>query len=382
MRVKISLVLILLFSSVLEASDLKKWPGQHKGTNIGKELPNNPLFEASGVAWVENAKSFFVVDDQGRLARMGSNGESTTTWWVLGRPDLEAVTVIEKGDSFTLYLGVEYDYNTKSAQILEIKPPFGPESKPLVPTRTWNLPSENFSLNGKEHSEGMEALVWVPNGFHRYEDSASGGLFYAGSQFDGSIEVYDVNLEEKDATPVLITTFSVKSGWRDLADLSFSRATATLFLLYDEADALVEYDPRTQKEKVSYDLPKKPKDQEGVAVQPTNCSEATTVIVLANDHGGLYSFIGFPQPCTANQPPTEADLTADVVGDDRQPGNTKERSGKVRLHGSSLPAQADLCSGRDLLPVPKLWWGPSVKLHRDFGLEGQRCDSSAHGIDG
>jgi hypothetical protein len=212
---------------------------------------------------------------------------------------LESIAVT--GTSPKVYLGVEdpptiLEYNSSST------------AAPWASGKSWE-----FDLPVSAGS-GMEGLTWVPNGYHPYANSASGGLFYASGQSDGRVYVYDVNLSQTGTTPVApLGWFTPLARQNDISDLFFSSDTRTLFVLYDSANQLLEVDTSTKSYQVmsTYTLPTYTIGQEGVTLLP-QCPGAKTDIYIADDTNGashvVYRLNNFPQLCTAALAPT-ADAT-------------------------------------------------------------------------
>lgn len=151
-------------------------------------------------------------------------------------------------------------------------------------------------------SNGMEGMTWVPNGEHPYVSSGSGGVFFASSQKNGTIYVFDVDLASLHGTPVLRGSFTPDSSQADISDLYYSPKTKLLYVLYDTANLLraIDVSSTSFTTRAIYNLPSTNADQEGVTVVPT-CPATTTNIFLAYDQGSaahnVYSFTNFPQPC-------------------------------------------------------------------------------------
>jgi hypothetical protein len=279
------------------------WPGSPTGSSIGTGLTS---LEISGVSWDNFTGKLYSVADEGTLVRMERDGASTVTWPVLyvpnpanptvtAAPDLESIAVT--GTTPNLYLGVEYDATSKTAKILEIPSSNLPAAGTTVTAgKSWNLPASGLKVSS---SQGMEGLTWVPNGGHPYTNSTSGGVFYASTQQDGSISVFDVNLSTSGSTPTQLgTPFKPDPNQSDISDLYYSAATRTLFVLYDNANQVIEIDTSTTAyEKIAtYALPASPTAQEGVTTLP-QCPGAKTTFYIGNDSGGVYSFSNFPQLC-------------------------------------------------------------------------------------
>ena len=272
------------------------WPASATGTDIGGGLPSG--FEPSGIVWDNFTGALWVVGDESQLARMLDDGTSTSTWTIAGGLDLESVAVT--GTTQKLYLGQEdppiiREYNSSST------------GAPSSTGKSWQL---GFSTTS---SDGMEGLTWVPNGYHPYANSSSGGVFFASSQSNGTIYVYDVNLSTSGSTPTLRGSFTPDATQTDISDLYFSTATRTLFVLYDAANKVLEIDASTTSFSImsSYTLPASTSGQEGVTTLP-QCPGAETNIYIADDDGdtahNIYLFDDFPQLCATALTPT-ADAT-------------------------------------------------------------------------
>ena len=181
-----SMVLCAVFLVMTgSAATASPWPGGSTATDIGGDLPAG--FEPSGIVWDDFTGALWVVDDEGQLARMLDDGTSTDYWTVSAGLDLEGVAVT--GTTPKLYLGEEdpptiREYNSSST------------AAPTSTGKSWELGVPVTS------GSGMEGLTWVPNGYHPYANSASGGVFFASSQSNGTIYVYDVNKQPATAHSV------------------------------------------------------------------------------------------------------------------------------------------------------------------------------------
>ena len=286
-----------LFVTTGPAATASPWPASSTGTDIGGVLPSG--FEPSGIVWDDFTGALWVVGGGGHLGRMLEDGTSPTYWTLSAgldsEPDLESVAVT--GTAQKLYLGEEYppaivEYNSSSTG-----------------TPTWANKSWSLGLPATKAS-GMEGLTWVPNGYHPYANSSSGGVFFASSQSNGTIYVYDVNLSVSGSTPALRGSFTPDATQTDISDLYFSQQTRTLFVLYGLANKVVEIDTTTTSFSImsTYTLPTSGTGQEGVTLLP-QCPGATTDIYLADDTELVIArFGGFPQLCASTLNPT-ADAT-------------------------------------------------------------------------
>lgn len=262
------------------AASALPWPGG-SATDIGGGLPSN--FEASGIVWDNFTGALWVVGDEGQLSRMLRDGTSTANWSLPTPVDFESVTVT--GTTQRIYLGKEYP-----PTILEYKS--SSTAKPTSTGSSWQLGFPATSSNG------MEGLTWVPNGYHPYANSSSGGVFFASSQTNGKIYVYDVDLSTSGST-AFRGSFTPDAS-HDISDLFFSTDTSTLFVLYDTANKVLEIDTSTTSFSIMrfYTLPSTTTGQEGVTLLP-QCPGAETIIYIADDEEEtVYSFNDFPQPCS------------------------------------------------------------------------------------
>lgn len=283
----LSVSVLSLTLSTGSAEAATAWPSTSTGTNIGGALPSG--FEPSGIVWDNPSGYLWVVDDEGKIARMQRNGAGTTVWTIQKGLDLESIAVT--GSGFKLYLGVEYP-----PQILEYNTSIT-SAAPSYTNKSWQLTSLPADI-----SDGMEGLTWVPNGYHPYTNTASGGVFYASSQQNGTIYVYDVDLAHGGTAPVLLDSFTPDSNQHDISDLYYSTDTRTLFVLYDAANRLREIDTSTTLYTTitTYVLPTTTSGQEGVTLLP-QCPGALTNIFFADDDStsahNVFSFNNFPQAC-------------------------------------------------------------------------------------
>jgi uncharacterized protein YjiK len=294
--------LSILSLALLAQPASAKWPTGSTGTNLGGGLGScpwltsgsgsgpTPAFEPSGIVWDDFSGALWVVGDEGQVARMQDDGSGTSCWTLPGNLDLESIAVT--GNSLKVYLGVEYP-----PQILEYN-----SSSTAAPSSTghdWSLPFPSMTVDS---SNGMEGMTWVPNGDHPYVSSGSGGVFFASSQKNGTIYVFDVNLASSGSTPVLRGSFTPDASQTDISDLYYSPKTKLLYVLYDTANVLRAIDVSTTSftTQAIYSLPSTTTDQEGVTVLPT-CPATTTNLYLADDQGStahnVFSFTNFPQVC-------------------------------------------------------------------------------------
>jgi hypothetical protein len=228
----------------------------------------------------------YLVSDSGYVTQMTTSGNwshSSDTPPSAGKTDFEAVTVT--GSSSLVYVGLEMP-----PTIYEFDPAAG-----KFTGKSWAL----SDLANDGSNEGMEGLAFVPNGYSPYPNSNSGGLFYASSQENGTIYVYDVPLSGTGAQTVTsIASFTPDSGNTDVADLYFSTATRILYVLYGNAQKIIQVAGDTLQNGTTYAAPPNTDTGlEGITLIGTCPANGTTTIDLANDHGPVTAYTGYPQPC-------------------------------------------------------------------------------------
>ncbi len=246
-------------------------------------------YQPSGLAWNSITNKLFTVCNTGKVTVMNMDGTAQVTTVMPYYMDFEAITLINP-NSTKLYIGnenpdsiLEYDSQTKS-----------------LTGKSWDLTG---IMNGADNS-GLEGLTFVPNGYHSFANSASGGLFYAAIQRspilndgvnynDYLIYAFDIDLNTNNKVvnwygiPVAANTPNY-----DISDLYFNQETKTLFVLYDGANRLVEMKTDGTVINDYSDLPVN--EQEGLVIKTTYPS-LTADIYLASDSDKLIGwYSGFP----------------------------------------------------------------------------------------
>jgi len=238
----LSLALVaLLVPTVVFGANLT-WPGTGTVT-----IPLSSPYEPSGLAWNTRTNKLFSVSDptsdgKNRVTMMDRNGGNQIEW--RGGGDYEALTIADP-DSNYIYVGVE-----NAPAILEFDWT-APTSTPRI-TKSWSLGSW---LSGMGNS-GLEGLAYVPNEFHDFADSSSGGVFYVGVQREynltdtistnnSSLYVFDANRNVSGQVFLVAEiTMDPSLPKKDVSDLFFNLDTGTLFVLYDDSvNLLVEMKP-------------------------------------------------------------------------------------------------------------------------------------------
>jgi len=295
---------ILMWSFAADRLSADTWPTGSVGTQtaIAPTTALPKAFEASGIVWHPGTERLYVVSDS-QIASLSKTGGDEKRFAVKDgaeKVDMESITAT---DSKTLlYVGVEFNATAGGPQIRALRVP-----EVTLTGEVWTLhfPKDDKGNETVNSGNGMEGMTWIPNGSHPYANSASGGLFYASSQKNNRIYVFDVDLANTEESK-WIDTFK-PADQKDISDLYYDPPTRLLYVLYDTNNKLVEIDPSTTayEQIATYDLPALPEDQEGVTLLP-DCSASTTTIFLASDkpNQGIYSFPLFPELCATSSSPT------------------------------------------------------------------------------
>jgi len=263
-----------------------------------------PGFEASGAVFDPASSTLFMVGDGWIISSEIFFGTALPLVIKPLSGDLEAVATTNDG---YLYVAVEGGakicvagvslFGNKKPEILQLY-----RTGMQTTGRTWEVAGVPAKCG-----DGMEGLTWVPDGTHSYGSTTSGGVFYASSQKNGYIYVLDVNRNLSGSTPTTLDSFKPLINEKDISDLYYDPSQEILFVLYDEADRLVQIDISTNSIISNGRLHPLPTAQEGITFLPS-CgaqSNGTTKIYLADDteDNGYYSFDGFHSACPneANQ---------------------------------------------------------------------------------
>ena len=164
------------------------------GINIGTQL--DPGYEPSGVVWHNRLQSLFVVWDNGYVTQMDLNGNILHPSVFVGG-DLEGITLVNDQSNY-IYLLVEYPQKIVEFDIF-----------------TWTKTGKTWELQGMpgNSASGAEALTY----------NSDKGLFYVGSQFNGQIYVYNIDLS---ASGRPANSRIIQTGINyDLAGLHYSSET-------------------------------------------------------------------------------------------------------------------------------------------------------------
>lgn len=238
------------------------------GTNLGLPAPCEP----SGVIWHERYEDLFVVWDNGWVMRLEADGSGAYTDAYVGY-DLEGIALVDPS-SDNLYLGIEYPAAIREYAI----------AAEALTGDSWDLSGSMPDTS----SDGLEALTFVPDGHHPYGDTRSGGLFYAGCQYDAGVYVFDVNLSSSGDVD-FVDQFATPYP-RDLAGLHYDVRTRTLYAAIDDYNVLLEM--KTDGTILAtYSLPATSTAQEGVFF--VRDSPSTCVAWIAQDSGGVMEYADY-----------------------------------------------------------------------------------------
>ncbi len=304
---------VFLFAGVfgVRAAD---WPA-NGGTDIGTDLVAG--YEPSGIVWHDRLERLFLVGDDGDVTKMTSTGTIESEWSYGSAFDLEGAAIANSSSNY-IYLGME---NPDSIYEFDI-------NSNALSGKSWDLTSW---MSGADY-QGLEALTFVPNGYHPYANSNSGGLFYAGLQIDGKIYVFDVDLSQSGQVSH-VDTITPRVGLIDISGLHFHVETSTLYAIFDGFNLILEMqaDGTFLQE---YTLAGSA--QEGVTLKPA-CPNASTNIFIAQDSGEVYSYANYPIYSANCQ--TEEEKEVEQEEENFEQGDEITLSpalNSVTLHGQSL----------------------------------------------
>lgn len=219
--------------------------------------------EPSGAVWHAARNSLLIIEDNGDIRELSDTGTLLNSWHISG--DLEGAALAE--NSNYLYIGIEYP-----ERIVEFDLIAG-----ALTGKSWNISSW---MNGNAAS-GLEGLT--------YHD----GYFYAGSQLDGKIYVFNVDLNNSGVVSYISTITPNASYVSDISGLDYLATTKLQYVIYDTYDRLVELssDNTINKE---YVLPGEA--QEGVALK-ADCATSTAAVFIAQDSGTIVKYNNYPIIC-------------------------------------------------------------------------------------
>lgn len=269
MKKIIALFLSLALFSIAVPIHAALFDPSDPGVNIGTQLPAG--YEPSGIIWHSRLASLILVWDNGYVTQMDTNGAVIrTSQQRIANVDLEGITIVDEQSNF-IYLLQEFPQ-----QILEFD------------LTTWNTTGRVWSLAGMQGNarSGAEALT-----YHRANRE-----FYVGSQFDGQIYVYRINLASPgEVQPVRTIATGID---RNLSALSYWPETSRTYALFSSGK-IQEYDARDTRV-VQYDVPGSA--QEGLTLLP-GCPGAAAPMIIAQDNGPVMRYARYPIQCPAPAAP-------------------------------------------------------------------------------
>ncbi|MFA4845589.1 MAG: hypothetical protein WC654_03465 [Patescibacteria group bacterium] len=269
---------LLAFLSVPSLAIATAWPASSTSTEISASLMATVSnFEPSGIIWHEGRGTYIVVGDGSDVAEISATGTVVNSWSPSG--NWEGITVADTSSDI-VYLA---DENRSALYAFDL-------GTGALTGDSWSVSSYVYPVG----YAGLEALTWIPDGFHDYGTTVSGGVFYAGWQYDADMYVFEADLSTSGSITYL-DEVRTTSGYSDLSGLYFSEATGTIFTLYDSTNRLEERE--TDGTLIaSYTIPESG-DWEGLAAVDGCPTSGTGTMALADDAGGINTFGSFPFDC-------------------------------------------------------------------------------------
>lgn len=268
------------------------FPGDVPGTNIGASLPSG--FEPSGAAYHPVLDRVFVCGDGGRIARMTTSGSSVTTWNVAG--DLEGIAIADT-TSTLVYVANEDDgslkeFNTATSSVTRT---FALTTAPAAPSVAALNAADIDALTDDNSSDGtgIEALTFVPDAA-----APDGGVFWVGSQENGTIYKFRLSLASGGSTAVYLGKFKTWTApHNDLAGLEYDWASGNVLAVWDNQDTIRALRPDGTVFR-TWDVPSDSNDEEGLAFDGSRLFIARDP---ASDHEVFrYENFGGALPVTAS----------------------------------------------------------------------------------
>ncbi len=299
---KTAILSTLLLASAQIASAASAWPANNTATaNIASGLTayNSTAdgFEASGAEYLTNY-GYIVNGDDGDLAVLSSSGSVLEYWFPSG--DLEDVTITDT----TVTDRKIYLANETGSKIEEFS--LSSEQKTGL---AWTL--SDLPVSG---SDGLEALAYIPAAYApaSWGTAQSGGFFIAASQAEAKLRVYTFN---RSSSASVTSIKQITVDYTNVAGLNYNTATGLLYILFDGADRLKEYNLTTDTIVSSYYLPTygTSSSDEGFVIIP-DCTTNKAQVVLTNDavSSSVNVYANYPITCTVTTP-TVIDADADGV---------------------------------------------------------------------
>lgn len=211
------------------------FPGTVPGTEIGSFLSAN--FEPSGGAWHPRLNQLFVCGDNSTIARLSPDGGSASNWNLAGNWEGIAIAdpasdVVFLVDENTAHIR-EFDFVTGTAgrdfDLTAATP------APGIPALT---AADLAALVDNGDNRGLEALTFVPA-----TGDPEGGIFWAGSQENGSIYQFRLSLSTGNGVTYLGQFKNWPADQTDLAGLEYDWAYGMVLAVWDGPGVLRSLTP-------------------------------------------------------------------------------------------------------------------------------------------
>jgi len=298
-------VFFLFVAMPVDATD--SWPGDSGMTIASDTVESLGVgYEPSGIVYQSRLNKLVLVWDNGYITTMNTDGSGINTDYVGG--DLEGITIVDQNTDY-VYIGVENPDAIKEFDL----------NSGVYTSNQWDLTTW---MTGAPN-QGLEALTFIPNGSHPYENSDLGGLFYAGLQADGKIYVFDINLSVSGSVSY-IDTITVNASRTDISGLDYNSETGLIYAIFDFSDELVELNPENNTILNTYILPGSA--QEGISVK-SNCPETSANVFIAEDSGDVKVYGNYLVVCIEDDGSDDSDDPLDDSdGDDSDDSNDSDDS--------------------------------------------------------
>jgi len=225
-----------------------------------KTIANIP--EASGLAYVSQTNTLFVVADEGTIYELTKKGKIVRKKY-LGNYDLEGITYDTKQDILLLV-------EEKNKSILLVDTKNLEVQKEVKIKRKF----ENIKLLKKSKKRGIEAIAIDTNG-DIYLSNQSQITYKKKLKEDASVIFKIGSLEYKKSK--IIKVFN--HGYVDISGLTFY--DGYLYMISDKENLLIKYDIKTNKTNKTIKLPKSA--QEGVSFDEK-------YVYIADDNGRILRY--------------------------------------------------------------------------------------------
>lgn len=264
------------------------WPASNSGTDISTALmAADAGFEPSGIAWSDALQEYIAVGDDGQVALLSSSGELVNEWDIGGAYDLEDV-VFMNGTDDRVYL---LDENTSAVR------EFSLTTGTLTGTY-WDCSAAESVTLSEIDGAGVEGLAWVPDDYHSFGETPSGGAWYIGWQYDGNIYAFAADLSTTGSGSYL---GSIAGTYTDISGLYFGTNTQRLYVVYDGANVLEERAADGTLQETYTDVPGS--NQEGVTLVAT--TDTTANILFAEDSGRIMAYSDYPVTVIVEEEPED-----------------------------------------------------------------------------